>query len=242
MTGRPRYRRGRKRAMVWLLTLVPLVAWLVLAATAGTSIALWSALLGALAFPLILAPQVVPDLWGRRGRVRVRQDGRSLTFPATAADRAAWGLLSVLLLVAPFVVAWDAERVGAEVSTQTRAWLWAAPALGLAGLVWQYRRRPTLLTLDAQGVTAQINSATTTIAWDLLPPIPEHTPPRLDHALAAAGQPFDGYLLASDPELVADLLELYRTHPELRSELATGATFDRLARGELTSPKADASP
>ncbi|MBT9255641.1 hypothetical protein KMZ32_14855 [Phycicoccus sp. MAQZ13P-2] len=231
--GTARRPRGLVPWVVGAFVGLPLAVWVALAVGVGLEAPLFFVLV--LVQPLVLFGG--PFRWAavrrRRGLVRfVRTPGR-LTFPATGVDRWCYLLMSLGLILLPFVAMWDLGRVGSESSGVVRAFLWAAPPLSASGLFWLRGWTPTSLARTPTGVVVHVNCTETTLRWDDLPPVDAVSAPRLDRTLRAAGTPFPGTLLRSDPDVVADLVELYRTHPELRSELVGGRVPERLRGGDL---------
>ena len=195
-------------------------------------------LVGAL-FLVVLAPLVQ----GVRGRVRVHRLDRRLSLPGTSAERSVYAVSAVVAALLPLVLRWDAARTGTDVSAQFLVWSWAAVPLGLYGLFWVASRyvRPRI-ELSASGVRLVATGQDSEISWDDLPSLDGLSRPRLVSALKATGEPpHAAALVLSDPEVLARLVELYRTRPDLRHELATGAALDRLRAGSLeaTSTRTD---
>ncbi|MBM6401600.1 hypothetical protein [Phycicoccus sonneratiae] len=225
-------------AVPWVLAgfvAVPAAIWVAIAAGFGLDAPLFFIL--ALILPLVLFG--APFLWAlvtrRRGVVRLVHNRGGIVFPATSSNRICYLLMSLGLIALPVVATWDIARVGSENSGVARAFLYAAPAIGIYGLFWLRGWTPTSLTLTPAGVTAHANRTESTLSWDDLPPVDANGAPRLDKTLRAAGTLFPGTMLRSDPDVVADLLELYRTRPDLRRELATGDVLERLRRGDVTT-------
>lgn len=103
---------------------IPLLAWTVVAATVGARAPLLALALSAVVLPLLVAPQVLPDLAGRRrGRVDLTCEGRRVMFSAPATERYVYAVLAVLFLPTPWAVQWDAERISAPLPGQVRFWL-----------------------------------------------------------------------------------------------------------------------
>lgn len=239
--GTVRHPRG---AVPWVLggfVALPVAVWVAIAAGFGLNAPLLLILL--LLLPLVLFG--APFLWAaatrRRGAVRLVHDRSGIVFPATGSDRVCYLLMSLGLIALPVVATWDIARVGSENSGVARAFLYAAPAIGIYGLFWLRGWTPTHLALTPTGVAAHANRTETTLSWDDLPPVDANGAPRLDKTLRAAGALFPGTMLRSDPDVVADIIELYRTRPDLRRELATGEVLERLRRGELTAPHTPAA-
>lgn len=225
----------RKRGIVLGMFAVPLLVWCVVAVTAGTRAPLVAIALACLPLPLLALPQVWPDLTRQRRSAAPVQSGRALVFDAPAADRWSYAVMALLFLAAPLLVHWDAARIGEQVPTQMRFWLWLAVPLGVAGVFWQARWRRTQISLDPALVSVQTSRGVVEIPWGQLADAPPNGGPRLEAMLAAGGGVIDGHSLRADPHRVADVIEFYRTHPSLRRELATGEATDRIDRGDVTS-------
>ena len=182
--------------------------------------------------PLII---VAPLVHRGRGHVRVARQGRTLSFPGTPAERPLYTVLAVICVLLPLTLRWDAARTGTHVSTMLLVWSSVAVPFGLHGLWWVARRyvRPRV-ELSTDGVRLVATDQDSAISWSDLPSLDGEDRRRLMKTLREMGvSPHAVVLVLSDPEVLSRLVELYRSRPDLRTELATGAALDRIRRGDF---------
>ena len=218
-------------AVLLLLVLAFAGAW----AIGGDAFLLASSVSAVVVIGALPVVVLAPLVRGVRGRVRVERHGRALSFPGTPVERPLYAVVAVLAALLPLTLRWDAARTGTEVSSQFLVWSWAAVPFGLYGLLWVARTyvRPQV-ELSASGVRLVATGQDSALLWEDLPPLDRQNRPRLVSALRELGvPPHAATLVLSDPEVLARLVELYRTRPDLRHELATGATLDRLRQGDF---------
>lgn len=163
------------------------------------------------------------------GRVRIQRRG-PLAF---ASHRFAgfWGILAGLAITAGalvFVIAWLVP--GARQITSVSGGVLGNPVgfvlvgLGLLGFVLHRGVPAAGLVVEAQGVRSRIGLSTVQLKWDdLLSPVLLN---RRRHSVLSlelqSGANFVLYPIyfGSDPVIVAEVIEYYRTHPEDRHLLA----------------------
>lgn len=184
-------------------------------------------------FPLIVAPNLALDLTGGRGRLAVRVVDGHVVLDEFGAYRFALAGLAAICVALPFIARWESTSRDFTPTFLTRTFIWVLPVFGVAGLIWVARAKRTAMTLTQTGIVLQDTSKCTELSWAVVPAFTGQPEPRLLRGLMANGTPFPVYQLRSDPAIVADILDYYRTHPQDRREIGTAAFLDRLRRDAL---------
>lgn len=194
----------------------------------------------ALAMVVLLAGSVAAALPRRSHHLRVRQVPEGLEVVGSPWPQRS-GVLAALLMIAGAVVAVVTFSSGLDVLTPTVLLLLCAPASGWAALRYLTGRRPVdRVMVGRHGFTSRIRGRETEMSWGDVSGfavskmglvVDVHAPNETDGPAAVI--PIAE--LRSDPTLVADLLEFYRDHVRLRSELMSDAVLDRLRQGTFRS-------
>lgn len=173
-------------------------------------------------------------LASRPGRLVVRlTDDGALVLPGSAAQRLMyWPLVAVSTLGVPLM--WRIHHLpGARVSLIQQVLLVGSTLVGPVLAVRLLRARPSEVVLRRDSVTARpAFGQEHTVGWRDLPARAPGPHP-LGAMLARAGHEFPERALASDPSLVAAVVEHYRATPGDRREFANGRVLDRLWAGEI---------
>jgi hypothetical protein len=189
----------------------------------------------AIALGWYAAASVVLARGGRRGWIRITSTDRGVTVivsRAMALTEIGGGILFTA------ATAWLGLRTAAGDEASLR-WVIAMAALLLfssSGMVRAARslRNPSNLRLSPTAVTFE-QTVPIALAWDSIAAV------GFDHRGMAFTTPtgiahFRASDLRSDPALIADLIEYYRTHPEARPELTNHRVAQRIRFHQFNRP------
>lgn len=182
---------------------------------------------------------------GRTGRLRLRTTETGLVVLGSPWSRAVDVVAAVVFVVALVASLLASVDAGAEPGGSGLATAGPVVVLALLAALAFYRvlgvlatrRRTSRLRLHSEGVEASGADGRATFSWDALTGVQAGPGPNVLVLLGHAGTdvPLPAVELRSDPQLVARLLEHYRTHPRDRAELVDERALSRVREDRLAA-------
>lgn len=230
----PGSRRRLARAHFVVLAVVPvLAAGTVAGALARVVFPILTLGYLTLIFGLLMA---TPWVNQRPGLVNLRSEDHGLVFPGSDYSRKIWKLIFRSMVIGPVLLV--ALVVSGEIFHNLRVISLCVllTVVMVAGPREMRRWRRAEVRLEFSQVLVELpNGHGYALRWDAVSPLSDRPTP-LARMLARDADPkhrFSEAELCSDPVLVAEIIEFYRTNPHLRSELATGRCIDRIREGRF---------